>query len=418
MGLTKALELSLGVAAALFLLFAHQTRRKILLLTQIARNMAQGLTFHASGLRLRGSFGKLAASLDELGENLNRQLEELERETAHLDSILSSMTEGVITLDKEGRLLSINPAAQALFGVDPEHNLGRPLLEVIRNANLGELARHALETGTSRYQEIPSFLPEEKIFQAHAGPLRVNNEIRGALLVLHDITELKRLENMRRDFVANVSHELRTPLASIEGFSETLLGGALGDPAHNREFVETIQTQARNLHRLIDDLLDLSAIESGKRPPLKKAVDPAQIAREVIETFAPAARTRNVRLHVDAPASCRLEADPDQLRQVFVNLIDNAIKFNRDGSEVKVSIDRRDGRLHIDVADQGIGIPQQDISRIFERFYRVDKARSRELGGTGLGLSIVKHIIEAHGGQISVTSSENQGSTFRISFPQ
>jgi two-component system phosphate regulon sensor histidine kinase PhoR len=367
--------------------------------------------------RLRNKIKSLTRISRDLSENLHRQLGEIQKETAHLDNILSNMAEGVITLDKEGRLLSINPSAQVLFGVDPEASLGRPLLEVIRNVNLGDLARHALETAAARYQEIPSFLPEEKIFQAHAGPLVVNGEMQGALLVLHDITELKRLERLRRDFVANVSHELRTPLASIEGFAETLLGGALTDPVHGREFVETIQNQAQNLHRLIDDLLDLSAIESGKRPPEKRRIDPASIAREVVESLAPPARARSVRVTVEAADHGFVEADPQQLRQVFVNLIDNAIKFNRDGGGVEVAMTREDGRFLIKVADTGTGIPEQDLPRIFERFYRVDKARSRALGGTGLGLSIVKHIVEAHGGQITVTSAEGRGSTFQISLP-
>ncbi len=223
---------------------------------------------------------------------------------------------------------------------------------------------------------------------------------------------------MRREFVANVSHDLRTPLVSIRGFAETLKAGAIDDREHRLEFLETIEAEADRMTRLVDDLLQLASIESGKVPARLEALDPLESARAVLERLAPLASRRQVRLELAASSGpARVRADKGQLEQVFTNLVDNAIKFSPDGGRVLVSAAAAGGNVLLSVRDEGLGIPAEDLPRIFERFYRVDKARSRELGGTGLGLSIVKHIAEGHGGSVSVESSEGMGSTFTVSLP-
>lgn len=415
--LTWGLGLGLLSACTLYLAHFFSTQRAIRALLPAVRDLVHGTPAPTIEIEVPGELGALSQALGELGQRILRQLAKLQEDTAHFDGILSNMAEGVIALDKHGRVTTVNPTAQRLFGVEPSWSKGRPLLEIIRNGELNRLAHAVLTSGGSHQQEISCFSPEERVFQVHAGPLLIDGMVQGALLVLHDITDLKRLERMRRDFVANVSHELRTPLAAIEGFTETLLEGALDDPSHRREFVQTVQVHAGHLRRLIDDLLDLSAIESGQRLPVRQRTDLSKVIQEVVKTLQPAAAARSVTIHTIVPSDCMLESDPQQLRQVFVNLIDNAVKFNREGGTIEVSATCRGDSLSVDVKDTGLGILEQDLPRVFERFYRVDKARSRDLGGTGLGLAIVKHTVEALGGSVSLTSIQGQGSTFSVTLP-
>jgi two-component system phosphate regulon sensor histidine kinase PhoR len=235
---------------------------------------------------------------------------------------------------------------------------------------------------------------------------------------LHDITRLRQLEQVRKDFVANVSHEIKTPLASIKAFAETLRTGAIDDPANRKEFVEVIEKDADRMTRLVDDLLELSSIESGRRAPNFESIALAECAQGVAVSLAPLAERKQVRIEIRIPNDLPpLRADKGQLRQVLTNLLDNAIKFNKDKGGVTVTASADQRVVTVVVQDTGSGIPAEDLPRIFERFYRVDKARSRELGGTGLGLAIVKHIVDAHGGSVGVESEPGQGATFRFTLP-
>ncbi|MEK6543155.1 MAG: ATP-binding protein, partial [Elusimicrobiota bacterium] len=311
-------------------------------------------------------------------------------ERARYSAILANMTEAVVAVDSRNHILFINEALAALFAVPASGIDGLPFLQVIRNGQLDDLLRSTSQSQRSQSAEVTVYAMQEKIFEAQTAPLRQNGERQGVILVLHDITRLRRLEKMRRDFVANVSHELRTPLASIAAAAETLAQGALSHPTHAAEFVAIIEKDAIRLTRLIDDLLDISAIESGCRAPHKEPVHLAQIVAEAVAAMRMLVGRNNVTIESSSlEALPALTADRGQMRQVFMNLIGNAVKFNR--KDGKVTIEGASGvaDITVSVRDTGIGIPAADLPRIFERFYRVDKARSRELGGTGLGLSIV-----------------------------
>ena len=355
------------------------------------------------------------AMAGELGA-LTRRIQELESERNQASAILESMVEGVCALDGTGRVLWLNPSAQQLLGAGPTQS-PRPLLtDLFRQPELDALITDVLQHRRPAACEVRAFTPSERMIRFQAAPCEGGEA--ALVLVAQDVTEMRRLEGLRREFVGNVSHELKTPLTSIQGLVETLLGGALEDPAHNRRFVTLIEEDAKRLARLIDDLLELSQIESKAIPLQVKPVDVRTLLAELAERFRQPAQERQVSLDVALAADTpRVPADPERLRQVFVNLLDNAIKFNAPGGRVTVSAERRDGVLRVAIQDTGIGIPPADLPRIFERFYRVDKARSRQMGGTGLGLSIVKHLVELHRGTVEVESRPGRGSVFTVCLP-
>lgn len=378
----------------------------------VAERLAQGDARARAPSDAPGSLGRLGAALDRIGERMADAARTTGAEQAALTAVLDAMVEGVLAVGADGKILFINPALAALLKVRPDDALGRPYAEVARQAGLAELLEQALARSPSA-REVVLFAPEERTFEGHAAPMTGAGRA-GAVLVLHEVTRLKALEGMRRDFVANVSHELRTPLASIRASAETALEAAADDPETRGEFLATVISEADRLTALIDDVLDLSAIESGRRQLKLEPLDVLAVAREAASRLRARAEERGVALEVQAEAPPKARADRDQLAQVFVNLLDNAIKYNRDGGSVRVSARVEDERLVVEVQDTGVGIPAAHLPRIFERFYRVDTARSRELGGTGLGLSIVKHLVEANGGMISAESAEGAGSSFRF----
>ena len=365
-------------------------------------------------------FFKAKKRINELTQGMDSlflKVAELQKQLNAIQAIIESMAEGVIAVDKDARILSVNPSIEKIFGISRKETEGRLFLEVIRNNDLAEIIDKVLKGGEFISLELSLVWPVQKIFQINASPIFENNAVSGCSVVIHDITELRRLETMRSDFVANVSHELKTPLTSVKGFVETLLEGALDDKAHNREFLKIIQEHTQRLDNLVDDLLSLSNLES-KDIVLKKSVfDLRQQLDEVITGFKSHLKKKGLEIKNDLPQSLSLLADKSRIEQVFTNLIDNAIKFNKENGWVRIYGEEIDGKIKVIIEDSGIGIPAKDITRIFERFYRVDKARSRELGGTGLGLSIVKHIVELHQGSVGVESSEGFGSKFWFILP-
>ena len=387
-------------------------------MAEVARRLASG--DYSARVRDFGGGGPepLGAALNDLASQVKATVGELSRDKAQLTAVLDQMAEAVVAVDAAGMVLVVNPALSRLLGVDSASARGRRYLETVRHNGIAQLIGSVLRDGRPAALEIRIFAPEELVFDAHAAPLTRDGRVSGALLVLHDITRLRRLEQMRRDFVANVSHELRTPLASIRGFAETLSAGAVDDKENRLDFLRTIEDHAGRLTKLVDDLLDLSAIESGHRAPRLASTDLAAALAESARAFAPVAEERGVAL--EAPPAYdlpRVSADPDQLRQILANLLDNALKYTESGGRVSVSAEPWKGGARVTVRDTGVGIPEADLPRVFERFYRVDKARAREAGGTGLGLSIVKHLVEAHGGEVSVESRQPGGTAFRFTLP-
>jgi two-component system phosphate regulon sensor histidine kinase PhoR len=293
---------------------------------------------------------------------------------------------------------------------------GIALLELVRDPALIEILTQALASGGRVEKRITLLSAADHSFEVLAGPLAGSPQP-GALAILHDVTQLERLERVRKDFVANVSHELRTPLAAIRGYAETLLDGAIDDRENNRKFLEIIMRQATRLTNIAADLLTLSELESNAGAGQPHLVSVSAALESALRTVEPSAQARGITLKADKIDEVKVNGRELRLEQVFVNLLDNAIKFSRPNGEVLIEVQPVDGKARITIADSGIGIPSEDLPRIFERFYRVDKARSRDVGGTGLGLSIVKHVLEQMGGTVAVSSRLGEGSRFTIVVP-
>jgi two-component system phosphate regulon sensor histidine kinase PhoR len=339
-------------------------------------------------------------------------------EGARRDAILTGMVEGVLAVDKELRVTFCNAAFATAFGVSGPVPEGLPVLRLVRDPDFLEMLRIVVASGESVKRRMHLTGADGRSFEVQAAPL-AGPSSSGAMAILHDITDLERLERVRKDFVANVSHELRTPLTAIRGYAETLLDGALDDPDHRRRFVEIIQSHAIRLNNIASDLLALSELESGRPPLAPGKLSVLAMLEAAMRTVESEAAMRKVQLGWGTVEDLQVMGNKIKLEQAFVNLLDNAVKFNRGGGEVWVEASRLPGgKVAISIADSGIGIPSEDVPRIFERFYRVDKARSREVGGTGLGLSIVKHVIEQMQGTVSVESQLNQGSRFTVVLPE
>lgn len=364
----------------------------------------------------------LNQSLRRMASRIRELVERLSLESARRDVILKSMAEGVLALDHQMRVLFCNQSLSNALGLKHPVEENTPLLGLVRDPKFLNLITDVLSSGEAVNCKLQFTVDDSRIFQAHAAPLEVRSvgalPHRGALVILHDITGLERLERIRRDFVANVSHELRTPLTAIRGYAETLLAGALADTDNNRRFIEIIQAHAIRLNNIASDLLTLSDLESGRRDVEPGPISVEEAVNTALLTVEPEARIRGVHLVRGLVRDALITGHSLRLEQALVNLLDNAVKFNKPGGEARIdSGTTPDGRVYISVSDTGSGMPSDDLPRIFERFYRVDRARSREVGGTGLGLSIVKHVVERMDGAIKVESRLGKGSTFTIILP-
>ena len=388
-------------------------------MSKAARLIARGDFNGISFMRANDEIGELAAAMDHLSGEIKEKKARVDSEAAKLDMVLSGMLEGVIVTDKSGEIISMNPSLRKLFLIDTQSIAGKRPLEVIRNNSVQDMADRILKQKERlATQEITIAFPEEKILKVNAVPIISSGELEGAILVFHDITELRRLEKVRQEFVANVSHELRTPISSIKGYAETLLEGAIDDQDNARDFLNIIYQDSQRLAALIDDLLDLSKIESGKLKMVFLNYPANALIIKCAAVMENQAKAKAITIKLEIPDNlAQIKVDETRFSQVMINLLDNAVKYTPEKGTVNISARPEGNYLQIDISDTGIGIPEQDIPRIFERFYRVDKARSRELGGTGLGLSIVKHIVQAHGGQVWVKSEPGRGSTFSFTIP-
>jgi two-component system, OmpR family, phosphate regulon sensor histidine kinase PhoR len=420
-GLLAAALLAAGVALGL----ARRMLRRLQRLVGFASKVAAGEAPPYLAPERPDDLGVLEAQLGEMARRIGGTIGELRVERERLEAILRGMVEGVLVTDLTGGVVLLNARARELLGLPFDASpRGRPLVELTRDPALGELMR-ALAAGAGiASRDVTLSAGTGPTLQVNAARLRgADGEAFGFVLVLHDVTELRRLEVIRRDFVANVSHELRTPLTAIKGYAETLLGSAGDDRETARRFVAIIDRHSERLGRLIDDLLTLSDLELGRTPMRLNAVTVASAVDDVLQIFAKPVARAGVRVEAQVAMGLPpVHADGDRLRQVLINLVDNAIKYTPVGGQVLVralpaSGAEHAGMVEIAIEDSGIGIPAQDLPRLTERFFRVDKARSRELGGTGLGLAIVKHIVQAHGGSLAISSALGQGTTVRVFFP-
>lgn len=409
---------ALGLAFALGVILAAGIVRPINKIIHGARKFAQGDFSHRILLDATGGIGELTSALNKMAADIESKIKEIEMHSQHLSAILQNMTEGIIVLDKTSRILSINTSAEKLFSISRTEALNRLFLEIVPNNTIAELINDVLQSGQFISQELSLAWPVQKVLRIDASALFEKDSISGCLVVIHDVSAIRRLDKMRSDFVANVSHELKTPLTSIKGFVETLLDGAIDDNPNARHFLEIIQDHTNRLNSLVDDLLSLSYLEAKEVTLKKEQVNLRELGDEILAGFQAQLKKQSVTSRNDLPAEMFVQADKNKLGQVLINLIDNAIKFNRENGSLRLyDAQTNDGVIKIVVEDTGIGIPRKDIPRIFERFYRVDKARSREMGGTGLGLAIVKHIIELHGGTVGTESAEGIGSRFFFTLP-
>lgn len=331
--------------------------------------------------------------------------------------ILKTMREGAIIVGEDTQILASNPAAYEAFARGNGALEKKRLSEVIRDLSVHEAFRKALSTGVSSEVQFDFLAADKRTFTVRVAPIELDGT-KGALGIFYDLTQIERLEKIRQEFLSNVSHELRTPLTSILAFVETLEDGALEDEENNRRFLAVIRKNAQRMHHLIDDILELSAIEAGKVTVQKKTINLSAITAEVFTNLSTKAATKQINLENKVQKDTTVLADVVRLEQILTNLVDNAIKFNRENGSVTISYEEKDGKDLIHITDTGEGISGEHLQRIFERFYRTDRARSRDIGGTGLGLAIVKHLVLLHGGEVSAASNFGKGSTFTIELPR
>jgi two-component system phosphate regulon sensor histidine kinase PhoR len=403
-GLLAAAALSYGIAW-LALRPLHELRR-------LTASVAAGEREYRLPRRFRGELGEIAGSIKRLAGQLRARLLETTGDKERLQAVLEGMAEGVLVVDGEAEIVLANDRVREFFGVSGPMQ-GRTVLAAIRNAELAEVLVAAQREGEALARGISVSHPAHRTLRVHAVRFpRDAAEATGIVAVFHDVTELAELETMRREFVANASHELRTPLAAIRGFAETLLGTAELSERDRRSYLEVIDRHARRLGNIVSDLLELSTIESGKAGLELGPVDVALLVASLIRDSASRFEEKRLEVTHELKGSATAWADGRAVEQILLNLLDNAVKYSNEGGRIHVSVEGNSRRVTVRVADTGIGIPQSDLARIFERFYRVDKARSRALGGTGLGLAIVKHLVQTLGGEIRVQSELGKGSTF------
>ena len=416
--LTAALAIAGGYV------LARRAARPVSELAQAAMRLAAGKFDVPVPVADAAELAELACAVAGLREQLVERGLTIGRQGTQQEAVLGSMIEGVLAIDARQRIVSINHGAAELLGLDPAKSLRRPLQEVVRNPDLRRFALLAIDCREPVEDDLVIRGARDRTIRLRGTALRDVSGEGGAVIVLNDVTDIQRLENVRRDFVANVSHELKTPVASIKGFVETLLDGAAEDPADNRRFLEIVARQAERLEAIIEDLLALSRIEQSEGAgnlPLER-VHVLAVLSAAVADCRPRARDRGVEIDVDCDGMLEADVNPALLEQAVINLVDNAVKYSDADDTIWVSavVDpvATDGpAVRIVVRDEGCGIEPEHLPRLFERFYRVDKARSRKLGGTGLGLSIVKHIVQAHGGAVAVESTPGVGSTFTIELP-
>lgn len=397
----------------------------IQLLINTSKEIAGGNYKKRVNIPLNDEIGQLASTFNEMADKLDYTLSGIMSKNLRVDTVINSMRDGIIAVDTEYKILIINTIACDIFGV--KHGpgiIGKNLIQITRNAKVNSLLIETITKNSALTDEIIMFSPassSDKIYKIYTNPIKnadnVNYMNSGGVITLHDVTSVKKLEQIRTEFVSNVTHELKTPLTSIRGFVETLRNGAIEDSSVATKFLEIIDIEAERLHTLINDILQLSEIEGMRKDENIKESKLTTIINEVVLILEASAQKKGVRLEVQADESINLLVNRNRIKQMLINLVDNAIKYNVENGTVYIKASKSSGKTYISVKDTGIGISEKHHSRIFERFYRVDKGRSRNMGGTGLGLSIVKHIVNLYNGDIRVVSQQGQGTEFIIQLP-
>ncbi len=406
------------LVAGITFLVSRKITLPIKQMKEAAKEFAAGRFDHRAPVPDSAELAELAVSLNETAARLKQTIETITSQRNRLEAVLASMAEGVIAVDSEGHVVSVNKAAAGLLGIDAGSAAGRSIEEVVRNIDIQRFLQQILESSTPVETDIA--LSSESPIALHFRGTRLSEQQAegGAVLVLSDMTRMRRLENIRRDFVANVSHELRTPITSIKGFVETLLDGAIDEPEQAKRFLEIIAGHTNRLMAIIEDLLNLSRLEEdGQTRMMLERVKVRPVLESAVELSQPKAEDKQIKIDLVCGNEIEAPINPTLVEQAVFNLVDNAIKYSPAESAVQIIAGKAEGEVTISVRDFGCGIDKPHLERIFERFYVVDKARSRKLGGTGLGLSIVKHIAQLHGGSVTVESTPGRGSTFTIHLP-
>lgn len=394
-------------------------------ITYAASRVASGELGKRVNISGKDEVGVLADSINDMASKLNDTILSLKDKNIKLEAIMSSVVNGIIAIDSGERILFINPVAAKLLNIAEEDVVGKHLLQVVRSNAIDNYLKELLKGKSFFDTELSIDYPEERVLKLYANPIKQLDKsgIAGIIITIQDITELRKLERMRTEFVANVSHELKTPLTSIKGFAETLKNGAIEDKEDAVRFLDIIEAEADRLYRLISDILSLSELEQKKTKTVSEKIKIDKIVKDVLSMLKGQADKKDIELTSKVQEDIKSPAgDPDKLKQMLINLVDNALKYTPEKGRVSVEAYNgtdshgKDG-IVIKVSDNGIGIPKQHIPRLFERFYRVDKARSRKLGGTGLGLAIVKHIVILFEGEIDVKSEVGKGTVFTITLP-
>ncbi len=431
--------ISLGIIILIGVLQGKSIAKKIEELMTYAKEVSYGNITRRLLLKGRDELSELAVSISDMAQELNKRLKQADEEKLKIEAIIRNMSDGLILVDTKGKILLINSSAKVLFGIESDIE-GKTIMETLRRSELAESVEHVVKTHQPTSLEIEIIYPKKVYLFTTAVPFLIKDEVTGVVILFHDITRLKQLEDIRKDFVANVSHEIKTPITAIKGFAETLLEGAIDDRENAFKFLKAIKENSERLNSLVNDLLTLSRIELGDIKITKKYINLDEVVDTVFATLRDKAKSKGLYLKKEIPPDfLEIKADRDRLIQILLNLVDNGIKFTEDGgvtvkvrssefgvrssgkivSELKTQHPELAdfGYIEICVEDTGIGIPKKDLPRLGERFYRVDRARSRELGGTGLGLAIVKHLVKAHGWDMAIESIQGQGTRVKIIIP-
>ncbi|AKI50429.1 HAMP domain-containing histidine kinase [Listeria monocytogenes] len=411
--------IALVIIAAISVFIARKITRPVREIIEVSTDLANHKYDSRIHGKISGELQDLSISVNTLAESLETQMFEIKQNEQRLNAIVQNLVSGVMLINVDKQVIMTNRTMYQILG--ETEITGKPFYEVIKSFALSQLIEGTFETKTIQQKEIILYFPREMILDASVSPiLGENGEITGIILLLHDITQIRHLENVRSEFVTNVSHELKTPVTALKGFAETLLDGAMYDEMLLKKFLTIIKEESDRLHRLIMDILALSRIEQNPVPENVELVEVDEVIEQSARTIFEMATEKNIQVTIPEKTSesVMIETDRDKLQQILINLLSNAINYTPVDGKVEVKLIEQEAEVIIEVTDNGIGIPAKDIDRVFERFYRVDKARSRHSGGTGLGLSIVKHLVENCGGRIEVESQEEVGSTFRVTLPK